>query len=99
MIERPSLKQTPVAAKVDARAPRIRHLSQVPFAELPAESFQVVNYMRPEPGAVKDARVQIAPAKHLYFRSAFIMNHTRGYWKFAQRELQRLNPRDEVRAL
>jgi hypothetical protein len=61
---------------------------EVPADRLSKQWFQVYNYMRPEPGAVKDERVDVDPSRHLYFKSAFVMNHPRGNWKFAQRYLQ-----------
>ena len=63
------------------------------------EDVQVYNYMRPEPGAVKDERVRVNESRHLYFRSAFLMNHPTASWRQAQRQLQRLAPSERVRAL
>ena len=69
---------------------------EIPRANLTDDEFQVYNYMRPEPGAVKDAFVEADLNRHLYFKSAFIMNHPAGGWKFAQRQIQRLTPVDRI---
>ena len=55
--------------------------------------------MRPEPGALKDEFVDVDPDRHLYFRSAFIMNHAMGEWRSGgpQRQLRRLVPKHAVR--
>ena len=65
---------------------------EIPRANLTDDEFQVYNYMRPEPGAVKDAYVEADLSRHLYFKSGFIMNPPAGGWKFAQRQIQRLTP-------
>jgi hypothetical protein len=49
----------------------------VPRANLSTGLFQVFNYMRPEPGAIKDEEIKVDRRRHLYFKSAFIMNHVR----------------------
>ena len=69
---------------------------EIPRANLTDDEFQLYNYMRPEPGAVKDAFVEADLNRHLYFKSAFIMNHPAGGWKFAQRQIQRLTPVDRI---
>ena len=69
---------------------------EIPRANLTDDEFQVYNYMRPEPGAVKDAFVEADLSRHLYFKSGFIMNHPAGGWKFAQRQIQRLTPVDRI---
>ena len=61
---------------------------EIPRPNLTSAHFQAYNYMRPEPGALKDEEVFVDPRRHLYFKSGFIMNHYRGQWKFAQRYLQ-----------
>ena len=71
-------------------------LDEVPRANLTDDEFQLYNYMRPEPGAVKDAYVEADLSRHLYFKSGFIMNHPAGGWKFAQRQIQRLTPVDRI---
>jgi len=58
--------------------------------------FQRYNYMRPEPGAVKDAPIIPDPRRHLYFKSAFVMNHAHGKWTHAQQQIQRLVPAARV---
>jgi len=70
-------------------------------AKLSARDFQVYNYMRGEPGAFKDERVEVDPDRHLYFRSAYVMNHPVGQWFGGgpQREIQRLQPVDEVQKM
>ena len=50
-------------------------LEEIPPANLSDSEFQRVNYMRPEPGAVKDAPVDVDVDRHLYFKSGFVMNH------------------------
>ena len=70
----------------------------LPPSSLEPALFQVYNYMRPEPGAVKDAPVHVDKKRHLYFKSGFLMNHAAGKWSHAQKQLQRLVPREEVRA-
>ena len=67
---------------------------EIPVENLTSAHFQVFNYMRPEPGAVKDEFVDIDPDRHLYFRSAFVMNHAMGEWRSGgpQRQLRRLQP-------
>ena len=69
---------------------------EIPRANLTDDEFQLYNYMRPEPGAVKDAYVEADLSRHLYFKSGFIMNHPAGGWKFAQRQIQRLTPVDRI---
>lgn len=44
--------------------------------------------MRPEAGAIKDEEIFPDPRRHLYFKSAFIMNHYSGQWKLAMRYLK-----------
>jgi len=68
----------------------------LPRQNLTEREFQIYNYMRPEPGAVKDAPVQADPRRHLYFKSGFIMNHPYGKWKHAQRFMQLLTPTAEI---
>lgn len=53
---------------------------------------QVFNYMRPEPGALKDEYVDVDPDRHLYFRSAFVMNHAMGEWRSASDALDSSHP-------
>lgn len=62
----------------------------IPTPSLTNDEFQVVNYMRPEPGAVKDAAVVVDQNRHLYFKSAFLMNHPQGGWAFARHQIQKL---------
>lgn len=69
----------------------------IPHANLSTAEFQLYNYMRPEPGAIKDQWVEPDRNRHLYFKSAFIMNHPYGKWKYAQAQLQSLFPAPEVR--
>ena len=71
---------------------------EIPLENLTAAGFQIFNYMRPEPGAVKDELVDADPDRHLYFRSAFVMNHAMGEWQSGgpQRQLRRLMPADSV---
>ena len=65
---------------------------EIPRANLTDDEFQVYNYMRPEPGAVKDAYVEADLSRHLYFKSGFIMNRPAGGWN-AQRPVgERLTP-------
>ena len=46
---------------------------EIPLANLTdPRHFQRYNYMRPEPGAVKDAPIIPDPRRHLYFKSAFV---------------------------
>lgn len=65
---------------------------ELPRANMSEAEFQVYNYMRPEEGAVKDALIQPDPARHLYFKSGFMMNHPFGSWHSAQSHIQRLVP-------
>jgi len=65
---------------------------EIPQANMSSAEFQKYNYMRPEPGAIKDEYVRVNPSLHLYFKSAFIMNHPVGKWNHAQRHLQTLVP-------
>ena len=69
---------------------------EIPRSNLSSSHFQVYNYMRPEPGAIKDEEIFVDPRRHLYFKSGFIMNHPAGGWKFAQRQIQRLTPVDRI---
>mmetsp|Transcript_13376 Transcript_13376/g.31847 ORF Transcript_13376/g.31847 Transcript_13376/m.31847 type:complete len:467 (-) Transcript_13376:237-1637(-) len=69
---------------------------EIPQANLSSAEFQKYNYMRPEPGAIKDEYVRINGRLHLYFKSAFIMNHPHGKWRHAQRYVQKLVPVPEV---
>merc|ERR1719223_559700 len=71
---------------------------ELPLANLTADQFQVYNYMRPEPGAVKDEPIKPDPTRHLYFKSAFLMSHAMGSWRSAQRQMGRLTPVAEVAA-
>ena len=52
----------------------------VPLAKLAGHTFQVYNYMNGEPGAIKQQPVDLDPSRHLYFRSAYVMNHPMGKW-------------------
>ena len=45
---------------------------EIPVSEMHNSSFQQVNYMRPEPGAIKDEPVNVDSARHLYFKSGFM---------------------------
>mmetsp|Transcript_28896 Transcript_28896/g.88598 ORF Transcript_28896/g.88598 Transcript_28896/m.88598 type:complete len:447 (+) Transcript_28896:151-1491(+) len=66
---------------------------EIPVANLTQLAhMQIYNYMRPEPGAVKDAPILPDPRSHIYFKSAFVMNHPYGRWNHAQQHLQRLTP-------
>jgi len=69
---------------------------ELPLANLTADRFQVYNYMRPEPGAVKDEPIEPDPQRHLYFKSAFLMSHPMGSWRTAQRQMGGLTPVAEV---
>mmetsp|Transcript_8608 Transcript_8608/g.18732 ORF Transcript_8608/g.18732 Transcript_8608/m.18732 type:complete len:480 (+) Transcript_8608:481-1920(+) len=69
---------------------------EIPQQNLTESMFQVYNYMRPEPGAVKDAPVYPDVRRHLYFKSAFLMNHHYGSWLHAQWHLKQLTPTAEV---
>uniref|UniRef100_A0A7S3EWA1 Peptide-O-fucosyltransferase 1 n=1 Tax=Haptolina ericina TaxID=156174 RepID=A0A7S3EWA1_9EUKA len=69
--------------------------SEVDSARLATRAFQVYNYMRPEPGAVKDEYV-VPDHRHLFFKSAFLMNHPYGHPRFAIAQLQMLRPVKEV---
>lgn len=70
-------------------------------AKLSSREFQVYNYMRGEPGAFKDEPVEVDPDRHLYFRSAYVMNHPVGQWASGgpQRQIQRLRPVGDVQRL
>jgi hypothetical protein len=74
------------------------HEAEIPHASLNRTLFQTFNYMRPEPGAVKDEEVHVDANRHLYFRSAFVMNHPWGDWSSGgpQRQILRLHPCEEV---
>jgi hypothetical protein len=70
---------------------------EIPLANLTRLGrLQRYNYMRPEPGAVKDAPILPNPALHIYFKSGFVMNHPHGGWKYAQQQIQRLIPVEAV---
>jgi len=71
---------------------------EFPHTNLTADRFQVYNYMRPEPGAIKDEPIKPDPQRHLYFKSAFLMSHRMGGWHMAQRQIARLTPVAEVAA-
>ena len=45
----------------------------------PADAYQLINYLD-EPGGEKSKFVEVDPARHLYFRSSFMMNHAHGWW-------------------
>ncbi len=55
---------------------------------------QVYNYMRGEAGAVKEEAIEVDPDRHLYYKSAYVMNHPMGRWASGgpQRQIQRLRP-------
>lgn len=70
---------------------------EIPLANLTRlEQLQMYNYMRPEPGAIKDAPILPDPSQHIYFKSGFVMNHPHGGWKYAQQQIQRLIPVEAV---
>jgi len=76
---------------------QVELLEEVPAVQdLTNDDFQVFNYMRPEPGSVKDKLVVPDPDRHIYFKSGFLMNHKFGRWSRAQRKLQQLVPTKEV---
>jgi len=70
----------------------------IPLANLTSlePRLQMYNYMRPEPGAVKDAPILPDPAMHIYFKSGFVMNHPYGRWKYAQEQIQLLRPAEAI---
>ena len=74
--------------------------AEIPRQNLSSRSFQLFNYMRPEPGAIKDEEVIVDPGRHLFFRSAFVMNHPLGAWASGgpQRQIRRLIPSPQVNA-
>ena len=74
---------------------------EIPRAYLSSGNFQYFNYMRPEPGAIKDEPVDVDPDRHLFFRSAFVMNHPLGAWASGgpQRQILRLRPVQAVQRL
>ena len=74
---------------------------EIPRPFLSSGSFQFYNYMRPEPGAVKDEPVDVDPDRHLFFRSAFVMNHPLGSWLSGgpQQQIRRLKPSAQVERL
>jgi hypothetical protein len=69
---------------------------EIPFDEMSPALFDKYNYMRPEPGAIKDEVVEADESKHIYFKSGFIMNHPSGDWTHAQHYMRQLKPSDEV---
>ena len=63
------------------------------------DQFQVYNYMHGEEAAERDAFIDPDPRKHLYFRSAFMMNHSAGSWGEGAWHLQHsLAPLPEISA-
>ena len=72
--------------------------AEIPRQNMSSRSFQLFNYMRPEPGAIKDEVVDVDPDRHLFFRSAFVMNHPLGAWASGgpQRQIRRLIPSPQV---
>ena len=48
--------------------------------------------------AEKDARVELPAGHHLWWRSAFLMNHAQGRWGHAGAELRALRPSAAVAA-
>ena len=73
--------------------------AEIPQQNLSRASFQFYNYMRPEPGAIKDELVEVDRDRHLFFRSAFVMNHPQGMWQSGgpQRQIRRLRPAAQAR--
>ena len=71
----------------------------IPQENLSVQEFQVYNYMRGEPGAVKDEAVDVDPDRHLYFKSAYVMNHAMGQWASdgPRQQILRLRPVPFVR--
>ena len=66
--------------------------SEVDSRSISPRHFQLYNYMRPEPGAIKDEWVEVDPQRHLWFKSGFVMNHRFGHFRYAQYQMQHLTP-------
>jgi len=66
--------------------------SEIDSRSISPRHFQLYNYMRPEPGAIKDEWVEVDAARHLWFKSGFVMNHRFGHFRYAQAQMQKLVP-------
>lgn len=64
-----------------------------------ARGWQVLNYMAAEPGAVKDAPVQMGQGRDIYARSAFVLNAPVSGWLAENAVLRALAPVAAVRDL
>lgn len=64
-----------------------------------ARGWQVLNYMSAEPGAVKDAPVQLGQGRDIYARSAFVLKSPVSTWAAENAVLRALTPVAAVRDL
>ena len=73
----------------------------VSLIKLSHRRFQVYNYMRGELGAFKEEPIEVDPDRHLYFRSAYVMNHPAGKWDSGgpQQQIKRLRPVSKVQRM
>ena len=69
----------------------------VPVGELMDDPlFQAYSYMKSDESSEKNARINIDVTRHLFVRSAFVLNHHRGGWEFARAQLRSLVPAKAV---
>ena len=67
------------------------------FTHVAPADYETYNYMEPEPGAVKNRRVDTATRRHVYVKSAFALNHPAA-WQYHRRCMAALRPHAEVQA-
>ena len=60
--------------------------------------FQAFSYMKSDDSSEKNARINIDMDRHLFVRSAFVLNHHRGGWEFARAQLRSLVPVKAVKS-
>lgn len=61
--------------------------------------FQAYSYMKNDDSGEKNARINIDLDRHLFVRSAFVLNHHRGGWEFARAQLRSLVPVKQVTSM
>ena len=68
-------------------------------AALPATGLRRITYMELEPGACKDAPIELGPDGDVLVRSAYVLNHPASTWDSENRALRSLRPSARVQGL
>jgi hypothetical protein len=87
------------ARLTDLLVPPCAVLEESFLAEAPARGCAVYNYIEVEPGAEKDAPLDLSAGGDIYARSAYVLNAPPSTWEAENRYLRALRPVPEVQAL